>query len=229
MRSFKAKHYQEINQAAKEKCNPTKSIPKYSQPTGRPLMLGELDSMLQTYLRAMSKRGGVVNTSVANATAKALIRKYPNIVNPGVDIKSSRWAKCLFARMNFVKRRKTSSKVDILEGSSKEIEYLFLHDIVSKVEEYNIPTSLIVYIDQTPTKYVPVGSESLAEKGVKNVTIEGSADKRTITGTFGISKSGVFLPMARPHKVSQNSNFQWSFLLVRILNTFLTPKNHLSI
>ena len=90
VRSFKAKFYQEINQAAKEMRNPIKSIPKYSQPTGRPLMLGELDSMVQTYLRALSKRGGVVNTSVANATAKALISKYPNIVNPGVDIESSR-------------------------------------------------------------------------------------------------------------------------------------------
>ena len=88
--------------------------------------------------------------------------------------------------MNFVKRRKTSSKVDIPEGAGQEIEYLLLHDIVSKVGEYNIPSSLIVNIDQTPIKYVPVGSESLAEKGVKNVTIEGSADKRTITGTFGI-------------------------------------------
>ena len=97
--------------------------------------------------------------------------------------------------MNFVKRRKTSSNVDIPEGDRKEIEYLLLHDIVSKEEEYNIPSSLIVNIDQTPIKYVPVGNESLAEKGVKNVTIEGSADKRTSTGTFGISKSRVFLPM----------------------------------
>ena len=86
VRSFKAKYYQEINQAAMGMRNPTKSIPKYSQPTGRPLMLGELDIMVQTYLRALSKRGEVVNTSVANATAKALISKYPNIVNPGVDI-----------------------------------------------------------------------------------------------------------------------------------------------
>ena len=53
-------------------------------------MLGELDSMVQTNLRTLSIRGGVVNTSVANATAKALISKYPNIVNPGVDIESSR-------------------------------------------------------------------------------------------------------------------------------------------
>ena len=93
VRSFKAKYYQEINQVAKEKRNLTKNIPKYSQPTGQPLMLGELDSMVQTYLQALGKRGGGFNTSVANATAKALISKYPNIVNPGVDIESSRCAK----------------------------------------------------------------------------------------------------------------------------------------
>ena len=136
--------------------------------------------------------------------------------------------------MDFVKRRKTSSNVDIPEGACKEIEYPFPHDIVSKVEEYNIPTSLIVNIDQTPIKYVPVGSEFLAEKGVKNITIEGSADKRTITGTFGISKSGVFLPMQLIYsgKTTQGIpkfKFSKEFLLVRILNTFLTPKNHLSI
>ena len=63
------------------------------------------------------------------------------------------------------------------------------------MEKYNIPTPLTVNVDQTPIKYVPVGSESLAEKGAKNVTIQGSADKRTITGTFGLSKSGGFLSM----------------------------------
>ena len=124
--------------------------------------------MVQIYLRALSKRGGVVNTTVANATSKALIcNKYPNTVGY-IDIESNRWAKSLFTRMNFVKRRKTSSKVDIPEGAHKEIEFLFLHDIVSKVEQYKIPPALIVNFDQTPIKYVPVGNETLAEKGTTN-------------------------------------------------------------
>ena len=67
--------------------------------------------------------------------------KCPNVADE-IDIYSSRWAKILFARMNFVKRRKTSSKVDIPEGPDKEIEFIFLHDIVSKVEKYNIPSAL---------------------------------------------------------------------------------------
>ena len=80
---------------------------------------------------ALSRRGGVVNTTVANATAKALMSKYPNAVGD-VNIESTRWAKSLFTRMHFV--RKTSSKVDIPDGARKEIEFLFVHDVVSKVE-----------------------------------------------------------------------------------------------
>ena len=97
--------------------------------------------------------------------------------------------------MNFVKRRKTSSKLDIPDGARKEMEFLFLHDIVSKVEKYNIPSALIINIDQTPLKYVPVGNETLAARGEQSVTIEGSADKRSITGTFAISFNGDFLLM----------------------------------
>ena len=47
-----------------------------------------------------------------------------------------------------VKRRKTSSKVDIPDGARKEIEFLFHHGIVSRVEEFNIPETLILNIDQ---------------------------------------------------------------------------------
>ena len=45
--------------------------------------------MVQTYLRALSKRGGVIKTFLANATAKAFISKYPN-AGANVDIESGR-------------------------------------------------------------------------------------------------------------------------------------------
>ena len=91
--------------------------------------------MVQKHIRSLRKKGSVINTTVA---------------------------KSLFARMNFVKRRKTSSKVDIPDKARKEIEFLFLHEIVTKVEKHNIPPELILNIDQTPLKYVPVGNETLA-------------------------------------------------------------------
>ena len=71
--------------------------------------------MVKKYLLSLTKRGGVVNTTVANATAKALMSKYPHVVGE-VDVDSLRWAKSLFSQMNFVKRSKTASNVDIPDG-----------------------------------------------------------------------------------------------------------------
>ena len=109
---------------------------------------------------------------------------------------SSRWAKSLLARMNFVKRRKTPSKADIPYKACKEIEFSFLHEIVTKVEKHNILPELILNIDQTPLIYVLVGNKTLEPRGETSVIIEGSSDKRSITGTFAISLlHGDFLPI----------------------------------
>ena len=94
--------------------------------------------------------------------------------------------------MNFVKRRKISSKVDIPDKARKEIELLFLHEIVTKVEKHNISPK---HIDQTPLKYVPVDNENLAPRDETSVTIVGSSDKRSISGTFAISLHRGFLPV----------------------------------
>ena len=80
-----------------------------------------------------------------------LISKYPNTV-ANVDTESSRWVRSLFTIMNFVKRRKTSSKVKIPEKAQKEIEFLFLNHIVLMVEEDHTLPDLIVNIDQAPLK-----------------------------------------------------------------------------
>ena len=58
-----------------------------------------------------------------------------------------------------------------------------------------MPSCLILNLDQTPLKYIPVGRQSLGKKGSKSVSITGSTDKRSITGTFIITLSGKFLPM----------------------------------
>ena len=98
-----------------------KAYQSYSRQTGRPHLLCDLDEMVKTYLVTLSKRG-VINTTVANANAKALMSKYPRVVGE-IDVDSSRWAKSLFSRMNFIKRRKTLSKVDIPDSARKEIKF----------------------------------------------------------------------------------------------------------
>ena len=162
VRTFKKKYYEELSRLTKEE------LEVYSRKTGRPLLLGHLDEMVRKYLLSPSKRGGVVNSTITNVTAKALMSKYPDVVSQ-VDVDSSRWAKSLFSRMSFAKWRKTSSKVDIPDRARKEIEFLYLHGTVSKVEKYDIPSALVVNIDQTLLKYVPVGNETMAAKGEHSV------------------------------------------------------------
>ena len=98
--------------------------------------------------------------------------------------------------MGFEKRRETSSALGIPDSSRKEIEYLFLHDIVDTVERCKIPLSVILNLDQTPLKYVPVGNEKMA----LGVTIEGSSYKPSINGTFAIMTLSEFLPMHLTYK-----------------------------
>ena len=53
----------------------------------------------------------------------------------------------------------------------------------------------MINLDQTHLKLVQCGNNTLAKKNSTNVTIAGSADKRSITGTFSITLSGNFLPV----------------------------------
>ena len=56
IRTFKEKYLKQLNWNTKEKPESSQSIPKYSQPTGKPFLMGELDQMVQIYLRVLSKR-----------------------------------------------------------------------------------------------------------------------------------------------------------------------------
>ena len=102
----------------------------------------------------------------------------PHLID-NVDVESSHWAQSLYRRMGFCRGQVTTSKLEIPEGTLKEIKLLFHHDIASKVEKFSIPHSLIINLDQTPTKYVPVGRTTLAKKNTKTVPIKGRSDKRT--------------------------------------------------
>ena len=71
---------------------------------------------------------------------------------------------------------------------------MLVHDIVDIVERY--PISLILNLDRTPLKYVPVGNEMAS-----SITTDGSSDKRCINETFAIMMHGKFLPMYLIYKV----------------------------
>ena len=192
VRSIRQKYEEELRQSLKEKRDPTKSLTPAQR--GRPLMLGKIDLMVQDYLRAVRRRGGVVNKSVAISVVKALIKRHPESQLDHIDLDNATWARSLFHRMKFVRRMGTTGKVKIPDSLREEVEISYLHAIVRTIEENNIPTSLVMNLDQTPTKFIPGTNKTMALKGSKTVPISGLTDKRMITATFTITLDGLFLP-----------------------------------
>lgn len=193
VRVFCKMYKAELKAASKEKRSVETKLAVL--PRGRPLLLGSLDQMVQRFLLAVRSRGGLITSAIAVSVAKALIVRNPHFNLGHIDLDSSHWARSLFRRMGFVKRMKTTGKIEIPEGAKQEAQLLYLHDIVSIVEEHNIPNTLVMNLDQTPLKYIPSANHTLAKKGSKSIGIAGSSDKRCITGTFVISLNGDFLPM----------------------------------
>ena len=93
---------------------------------------------------------------------------------------------------------RATGKVEIPEGArkeAKEAELLYFHNIMTIVEKYQIPHSLIMNLKQTPLKYIPATNRTMAKQNSKSVSIAAASDKRSITGTLAITLNGHFLPM----------------------------------
>ena len=133
----------------------------------------------------------------------ALIKRYPEEKLDHIDLKQSCWAQSLFRRMGFVRRLGTTGKIPIPDSLKKELEKSYLHGIVKKIEDNDISQSLVLNLDQTPSKYIPVLNKTMAPKGSKTVPIKGSTEKRIITTTFTYQLSTF---------KDNNNNSWWSFL-----------------
>ena len=116
---------------------------------------------------------------VAISIAKALIEKRDDKHLKLISLERCFWTKSLFYSMGFVLNL-------ILNGARKEEELLFHH---------KIPYSIILNINQTPLKYAPVSTRTLAEKNSKHVSISGLSDKQVITATIGITFTNTYLPV----------------------------------
>ena len=79
---------------------------------GRTLLLGKLDEMVQKSIKAASNRGAVISQSMASATAKTLLVRYPDMVGM-IDVENSSWAKSLFQRMGYSRRKATTAKLEL--------------------------------------------------------------------------------------------------------------------
>ena len=96
--------------------------------------------------------------------------------------------------MNFVGRTVTTLRQVATETLWIKMWTLFLHNILALVQTYDIPDELIINVDQTPSKYVPTSSVSMAEKNSKHVAKQRAADERAITLTLTEILIGDILP-----------------------------------
>ena len=78
-------------------------------------------------------------------------------------------ARRLFNCTGFIRRTATTGKVEISEGVRKEAVLTSLSEIVNKVQEFQIPPSFMLNLDQTNSNYVSIELKKKKKKKRKNV------------------------------------------------------------
>ena len=73
-------------------------------------------------------------------------------------------SKSHFKRMSFVRRVATTGTVEISEKLKAEIEAVYLYGIMQKINGRKIPSSIIISLDQTSSKFVPGCNKTLSKK-----------------------------------------------------------------
>ena len=104
------------------------------------------------------------------------------------------WGCSIFQRLGFRRRVATTGKVEVLEGARKEAGLQHHFRNVNIIKKHDIPKSLALKSDQTPSKYVAVGRTAMAPENLTRVGLDGSSDKPSITLTLTATLDGKILP-----------------------------------
>lgn len=192
VRLFKKKYLQHLHDrpATEEECSAAKALP--TKKRGRPALLGDVDVKVRTYLKDLQKSGGIINRNIVIAVGTAFMKRYkPGLVG---EIELGRkWAESLMARMNLVKRKGTKTARKVPENF-EEIKRDFVKHIHDLKEQYDVTMDMIVNLDETGAKFVPVSEWTMAAKGSTQVPIASLDDKREMTVLITISADGHLLP-----------------------------------
>ena len=83
-----------LKESRRKKELPKKVIP--AKKGGRPVLLGDIDEMVQRFLHALRRKGGVVNAVVARSVAKALVKRSGKRELEVLDLDGRSWVQSLF-------------------------------------------------------------------------------------------------------------------------------------
>ena len=153
---------------------------------GRPnVVRDELMQKIKEVIVGVWLSGAVISRRMVNSIGNGVLKANdPNTLSGfgGTITLTEDWARVILRSMDWVKRKATTFE----KFTFQKAIYVYDHDI---------PTDLIINLDQIPLLYVSSGKYTFNMKGAKHVPIKGVDDKRQITATFAVSASGDFLPM----------------------------------
>ena len=128
--------------------------------------------------------------------------------------------------MGYTRTKGITAKLEMPADLCKETELLVYYKIVERFEASQIPDSLVLNFDQTPSKYVPVSTTTLGKRNSKQVSIKRSDDKRSITATLASILDGKFLGMQLIYGGKTNQSLP--FYQFPKKNSFSVNKKHYS-
>ena len=82
------------------------------------------------------------------------------------------WVQSVYQRLGYTRRASTTARPPVAQGLYDECRREFLKNIANKIEEYQIPSQVIMNSDQTPSSYVSVGKSTMSKKGSHCVPIK---------------------------------------------------------
>ena len=190
VRNFKRKYLDKVKNVDPESIT---SLP--SAPSGRPLLLGKYDDEVAEYVRKLQLSGGILNSSILIAAANGIIaHKNPGLLKGyGGSLElGKKWAESFLIRNGYVKRKATKAARKLPHDSS-DLKQNYLRRI-QQVTSYHIPLELLFNWDETGVKLIPVSSWTMAESGLKQISVVGLEDKREVTAVLAATATGTLLP-----------------------------------
>ena len=141
--------------------NPTTLVTSLPQAKrGRPLMLGELDTRVQTAIRRIRADGGTVNRHITLATAIIKQCKPSLLKDHGGHLNLTRhWCKSFMKWMGLTKRKATKAARALPENFNQE-KQLYLSTIAQHIQDHQVPDSMVINFDQTEVNIIPSSERS---------------------------------------------------------------------
>lgn len=188
VRSFKIK-YTNALESGQSSGETIDKIP--SKRRGRPKLLGDYDTQVQQFVKALQQSGTVVTPQVVIAAAEGIVsanNKELLASNGGnVSLKKT-WAVSLMKRVGLRKSRATKGASNV--GTSSEDDTSCIGQILNAISTHNIPLELVIGWEQFNLPLLPDGYSG----GTEGDDVDGGNGTQSIVGLIAVTMSGNILP-----------------------------------